>query len=78
MDTNDTRFYHDYADLPYILSIKYLIDILTLSEMTVYNMTHGKDFPVLLIGKRRLVRKDHFFSWLKRWEGKYNECDASN
>lgn len=65
--------YCDYNQIPFILSVKDLIDILNLSEDTIYTVTHRQDFPIIVIGNRRLVRKDRLFEWIKEQESEI--CD---
>ena len=50
----------NYDELPLFLNAKNLSKVLGLSESSVYELMHEKDFPSLCIGSRLVVPKEHF------------------
>ena len=60
--------FRSYDELPLILNATDLINLLGLSRTTVYYMFRADDFPTILIGNRRMVRKDRLFQWLEEHE----------
>lgn len=53
------------SDIPYMMSAKHL-QALGFARSMVYNMMNIKGFPVLIVGKRKLVPKDKFFAWMDK------------
>lgn len=58
------------ADLPAVLSASDVALILGISRAFAYNLFHSDGFPLITIGKRRLVRTDKFLNWLELQERK--------
>ncbi len=48
------------------LSVKKLAVFLGVSETIVYRLTHCDDFPVLELGKRRLIPVDAWKVWIAK------------
>ena len=70
-----TRAY-GLEDYPVILSAKHVRAILGISEAKTYELWHRDDFPKLAIaGKRRLVRKEAFQTFMEEQE-KLNDPHA--
>lgn len=57
------RYYTD-EQVPLILSVNDVADILGLSRAYAYNLFHTAGFPAIRIGKRMMVRKEKFYEWL--------------
>ena len=51
-------------DLPAILSAKDISSYLGISKANSYQLMDSKGFPILRIGKRKLVPKDKFLIWI--------------
>ena len=51
-------------DLPAMLKAEHIMAFMGLSKPTVYELLHRDDFPVIKIGKRRIVYKEAFAAWL--------------
>lgn len=66
------NIYTNLDQLPVIFSASELCSILSISRASAYALTHREGFPVLVLGKRRLIRKDHFLAWLDQ------NCDLPN
>lgn len=58
-----SRFYTE-DQVPLILTVNDVADILGLSRAYAYNLFHAEGFPTIHIGKRMMVRKEKFFEWL--------------
>ena len=57
--------YTSYDELPLLLSVKQLVDLMGVSDSTIYELIHvEKDFPVLRIGKRIVVPKEELRKWI--------------
>ena len=54
----------NYDELPLFLNAKNLSKVLGLSESSVYELMHEKDFPSICIGSRLVVPKEHFKKWV--------------
>ena len=63
------RFF-EYDEIPLILGANELMALLGFSRTNVYYMLNAEDFPAIVIGKRRLVRKDKLFEWIEAHEQK--------
>jgi hypothetical protein len=55
-------------ELPLMLSVTDVAGILGVSRAFAYSLFHAHDFPVIVIGKRRIVKKDSFLNWLRKKE----------
>jgi excisionase family DNA binding protein len=53
-----------FEDLPYFINVQELADILGIAISSCYELMHEKDFPTVRIGKRMVVPKDKFLSWV--------------
>ena len=53
-----------FEDLPYFINVHELADILGIAISSCYELMHEKDFPTVRIGKRMVVPKDKFLSWV--------------
>jgi predicted DNA-binding transcriptional regulator AlpA len=42
---------------------------LNISLSCAYQVMNSRDFPVLKIGKRRIVTKEHFLEWIQNASG---------
>jgi predicted DNA-binding transcriptional regulator AlpA len=60
-------------ELPLMLNVSDVAGILGISRAFAYNLFHAQDFPVIVIGKRRIVKKDSFLNWLQEKEGRKNK-----
>ena len=62
--------FFSYEEIPLILGANELMALLGFSRTNVYCMLNAEDFPAIVIGKRRLVRKDKLFEWIEAHEQK--------
>ena len=61
----DTKF-KSYDDLPLMLSVPDLTEVLGISRAGAYELVKSEGFPTLHIGNRILVPKDELIAWIKR------------
>lgn len=55
-------------ELLLVLNVTDVAGILGVSRAFAYNLFHAQDFPVIVIGKRRIVKRDSFLNWLRKKE----------
>lgn len=55
-----------------VYSVKELAEILSIGLNCAYKLTHQNNFPVIVIGRKRLVPKIAFYRWLESvgWKDK--------
>ena len=56
--------YTNYDELPLLLSVKQLVDLMGVSDSTIYELIREDDFPSLRIGKRIVVPKEELRKWI--------------
>ena len=61
---NSTYTYTSFDQLPLTLQAKDVAAVLRISRSQAYTLMHRSDFPMIRIGKRMLVARDQFLSWL--------------
>lgn len=54
----------NYDELPLLLNVKQLVDLLGVSDSSVYELIQEDDFPSLRIGKRIVVPKEELRKWI--------------
>ena len=53
-----------YDELPLLLNVKQLADLLGVSDSSVYELIQEDDFPSLRIGKRIVIPKGELRKWI--------------
>lgn len=61
---NEIRF-KTYDDLPLMLSVPDLTEVLGISRAGAYELVKSEGFPTLHIGNRILIPKDELVAWIK-------------
>ena len=56
--------YKSYDELPLLLNVKQLADLLGVSDSSVYELIQEDDFPSLRISKRIVVPKEELHKWI--------------
>ena len=56
--------YKSYDELPLMLNMKPLSDLLGISDASAYELVQEEDFPPLRIGKRIVVPKEELRRWI--------------
>ena len=57
--------YCNYEQIPLFLDANDIVKVLGLSRSNVYEMMRIESFPALVIGGRKMVRKEKLFAWLE-------------
>ena len=58
--------YKSYDELPLMLSVPDVADVLGIGRANAYELVRSEGFPALKIGNRIIVPKDEFISWIKK------------
>ena len=56
--------YKSYDELPLMLNMQQLSDLLGISDASAYELVQEEDFPSLRIGKRIVVPKGELRRWI--------------
>ena len=56
--------YKSYDELPLLLNVKQLADLLGVSDSSVYELIQEEGFPSLRIGKRIVIPKEELREWI--------------
>lgn len=56
--------YTSFTDMPAILTAKEVQELTRLSRAGAYNLINSNKFPVIYLGKRKVVPKETFLKWL--------------
>ena len=56
--------YKSYDELPLLLNVKQLADLLGVSDSSVYELIQETGFPSLRIGKRLVIPKEELREWI--------------
>ena len=57
--------YKTYDELPLMLSVSQVADVLGIGRTNAYELVKEKDFPSLNIGSRIVVPKDKLIQWIE-------------
>lgn len=60
--------YNAYEEIPLFLDAKAIVRVLGVSRTTAYAMLNDEAFPTIVVGSKKLVRKEKLFEWLKAHE----------
>ena len=66
--------YTSYDELPLLLSVTQLVDLMGVSEPSLYELIQEDDFPSLRIGKRIVVPKEELRKWITAHTKGASEC----
>ena len=61
--------YKSYDELPLMLNVETIKNVLGISLTSAYELMHEKDFPSIKIGNRIIVPKDKFRDWIDKRSG---------
>ena len=56
----------DWDNLPLVLSLPQVQQVLGIGRDGVYALAHRQDFPALRVGRRMIVSRDALRAWLER------------
>ena len=57
--------FKSYDDLPLMLSVPDLTEVLGISRASAYELVKSKGFPALYIGNRIVIPKEELIAWIK-------------
>ena len=57
--------YKNFNEMPVMLSVIQVAEVLGISKTSAYELVHSDDFPSITIGKRLIIPKDKFIEWIK-------------
>ena len=69
MNKNKLPEYKSNDELPLTMNARDIAGYLNISLSCAYQVMNSRDFPVLKIGKRRIVTKEHFLEWIQNASG---------
>ena len=69
MNENKLPEFKSNDELPLTMNARDIAGYLNISLSCAYQVMNSRDFPVLKIGKRRIVTKEHFLEWLQNASG---------
>jgi len=58
--------YKTYDDLPLMLSVPDVAQVLGISRAGAYELAHSREFPSMKVGSRIIIPKDKFLLWIER------------
>ena len=61
--------FKSYDDLPLMLSVPDLTEVLGISRASAYELVKSKGFPALHIGNRIVIPKEELIVWIRRTIG---------
>ena len=61
--------FNSNEELPLTMNAKDVAGYLNISLSCAYQVKNTKNFPVIKIGKRLIVTKEHFLNWLQSASG---------
>ena len=61
--------FKSYDDLPLMLSVPDLTDVLGISRASAYELVKSKGFPALHSGNRIVIPKEELIVWIRRTIG---------
>ena len=62
--------YKSYEELPLMLSVPQVADVLGIGRASAYELARSEGFPTIAIGSRIVIPKDKFIEWVERNAGK--------
>lgn len=65
--------YKSFEELPLMLTVQDVADVLGIGLAHAYEVAHRKDFPTITLGSRIIVPRDQFMEWIDRQAEKKSE-----
>lgn len=65
--------YKSFEELPLMLTVQDMADVLGIGLAHAYEVAHRKDFPTITLGSRIIVPRDRFMEWIDRQAEKKSE-----
>ena len=61
--------FHSYDELPLMLTIADVADVLGIGLAHAYEVVRRQDFPTITLGSRIIVPRDKFIRWIEEKTG---------
>jgi len=58
--------YKSFDEINCFINVEELQNLLGICRVKAYEITHQKDFPLIKVGKRRLIPKEGLIKWIER------------
>ena len=58
--------FREFSELPLTLTVEEVAKILGISRAGAYNLVHREDFPTVKVGRRLIIPRDQFRSWVDK------------
>ncbi len=58
--------YDSINDYPIMLKVNHVAEVLGISSRKAYDIMDQKGFPLVKIGRKKVVPRDAFFNWLEK------------
>ena len=62
--------YKSYEDLPLMLNVQMIADVLGISRSKAYELVSSDGFPSLKLGNRIIVPREQFVEWVQEQTGR--------
>ena len=69
MNENKLPEFKSNDELPLTMNARDVAGYLNISLSCAYQVMNSRDFPVLKIGRRRIVTREHFLEWIQNASG---------
>lgn len=57
--------FHSYDELPLMLTVADVADVLSIGLAHAYEVVRRQDFPTVTLGSRIIVPRDKFIQWIE-------------
>lgn len=61
--------FHSYDELPLMLTVTDVADVLGIGLAHAYEVVRRQDFPTITLGSRIIVPRDKFIQWIEEKTG---------
>ena len=69
--------YNSFNELPLMLTVQDVADVLGIGLAHAYEVAHRKDFPTITLGSRIIVPRDKLMAWIDEQAAKkLKYCDS--
>ena len=65
--------YNSFNELPLMLTVQDVADVLGIGLAHAYEVAHRKDFPTITLGSRIIIPREKFMAWIDDQAAKKTE-----
>ena len=69
--------YNSFNELPLMLTVQDVADVLGIGLAHAYEVAHRKDFPTITLGSRIIVPRDKLMAWIEEQAARKTEYFSS-